>query len=127
MRLLIKIPSRERQEQLLSVTKDWLKRLSGKHECVFLFTLDADDVSAVETSEKLKLLFTRQNDLRHEPLAIRAMCETRIGPVGRTKVQACNADIEWMRGQMMKLWGVGPDVLVLASDDMLPAAEGIDD
>jgi hypothetical protein len=132
MRILIKIPSRQRSEQLLRVTGEWIKRLSGLHECVFLFTLDIDDPSVVVTAARLKDLFASQAQLRawgaaDELSGHRAMCETRIGPAGRTKVQACNADIDWMRGQMMRYWGVAPDVIVLSSDDMVPLVDHIDD
>lgn len=105
-RLVIKFPTRNRPEKFKSVFTRYMTFLSGVHDVRFVVSMDADDQ-------------TMNND------AIRDWFETQKKSVdikycygnSKTKIQACNADME----------GEDGDVLLLASDDMVPVQMSYDD
>ena len=112
--LLIKWPSRQRPERFFATLAQWLKVLSGKHSVHFLFSFDAGDVMASqENARRLQSIFPT---VSAPWLSYQAI----IGPAVRTKVQAINADVD-VRG--VPAW----DLLILASDDMWPRKQDIDD
>jgi len=105
-RLVIKFPTRNRPEKFKSVFTRYMTFLSGLHDVRFVVSMDADDA-------------TMNND------AMREWFETQKKSVdikycyghSKSKIQACNADMEGEYG----------DILLLASDDMVPVQMSYDD
>jgi len=105
-RLVIKFPTRNRPEKFKSVFTRYMTFLSGRHDVRFVVSMDADDA-------------TMNND------AMREWFETQKKSVdikycyghSKSKIQACNADMEGEYG----------DILLLASDDMVPVQMSYDD
>ena len=105
-RLVIKFPTRNRPEKFKTVFTRYMTFLSGRHDVRFVVSMDADDA-------------TMNND------AMREWFETRKRNAdikycygnSKTKIQACNADME----------GEDGDVLLLASDDMNPQQMSYDE
>jgi len=105
-RLVIKFPTRNRPEKFKSVFTRYMTFLSGRHDVRFVVSMDADDA-------------TMNND------AMREWFETRKRNAdikycygySKSKIQACNADMEGEYG----------DVLMLASDDMNPQQMSYDE
>lgn len=104
MQLLVKLPSRERPEKLTRTLGLYRSMLSGKHEVVFLISADDDDRTM--NCPSMRYLLGKMPDVR-----------LRFGD-HRNKVEAVNAHIdefaEW-------------DILLVASDDMIPQVDGYDD
>lgn len=100
--LLIKLPSRERPEQLLQVLNAYDRCIAVPWCCEILISIDADDRSMDGFKDRIG----------HLKAPVRIAVGTRT-----TKVGAVNRDIELARP-----W----DVLLLASDDMMPVTAGLD-
>jgi len=100
-RLLIKFPTRSRPEQFISVLDKYYKNLSNNYPYTFVITCDADDK-------------TMNNKAMREQLKTYPNLIVRYGN-SRTKVEACNADVD-----------LPFDILLLASDDMIPVAKNYD-
>ena len=111
-RILIKWPSRQRADRFFVTLAEWLRLLSKTSPVHFLFSFDREDImSSQEIQTKLAMTFRGLED--------RGVTFTAcIGPKERTKVQAINADINEYR----RPW----DMLMLASDDMVPKVENFD-
>lgn len=102
--LLIKLPSRERPAQLLRVVRLFATYCTHPQHATLLISLDTDDASVTPT-----LLRDLQDT------AVR----TIVSRGGRTtKVGAVNRDME-----LAPPW----DLLLLASDDMVPQKHGYDE
>ena len=96
MKLLVKYPTRSRPSQFLNTLGLYRSMKSGKHCVEFVVSADAND-------------FTMNNGAMRDtlgPMPDVALC---VGN-SRTKIEAVNADME----------GREFDVLLLASDDMIP-------
>jgi len=104
-KLIIKFPTRNRPEKFKSVFTRYLTFLSGTHQVRFVITMDNDDVS-MNNPEIREWLETRARN---------ADIKWAYGN-SKTKIEACNADLE----------GESGDVLLLASDDMVPVMMGYD-
>ncbi len=104
-KLIIKFPTRNRPEKFKSVFTKYLTFLSGRHDVRFIISMDRDDL-------------TMNNSEMHEWLATRARNVDMKWVYGnsKSKIEACNADLENEIG----------DVLLLASDDMVPITMGYD-
>ena len=105
-RLVIKFPTRNRPEKFKSVFTRYLTFLSGRNDVRFIITMDEDDPT-MNNPEMQQWLATRAQN---------AQIECFYGH-SKSKIQACNANLE----------GVDGDVLLLASDDMVPVQMGYDD
>ena len=103
-KLVIKFPTRGRPEKFKKVLQKGIDYLSGKHEIRYVITMDEDDTT-MNTNEMREWLDSRGVDIKYN-----------YGQ-SKTKIQACNADLEGETG----------DILVLTSDDMVPCMEGWDD
>lgn len=105
MKLLIKFPSRGRPGKFMSVFNTYRKMLSGNREVSFLLSFDEDD-STMNNFGMRNWLKTLGSNVHYH-----------FGN-SKTKIQACNADLD-----------KAPefDVVLLASDDMIPVQEGYDD
>lgn len=104
MRILIKFPSRGRPDQFKTVLKKYIDYLSGNHSVKFLFSFDVDD-STMNNSDIRKYL----SDLKIE--------NEHFYENNSNKIQAINANME---NQVF-------DILILASDDMIPVTKNYDD
>ena len=104
--ILIKFPTRSRPEKFKAVLRKYIDYLSGKHDIRFVITMDSDDESMNtpgireffdETARHVSLVYHYGNS--------------------QTKIEAINADLE----------GEVADILLLASDDMVPQVKDYDD
>ena len=103
MKFLFKYATRGRPEQFRETLNEWIDKLSGKHEHVFLVAMDNDDWSMnnpammmyLDAIKKLKYYYGDH----------------------KSKVSAVNSCIETCDF----------DILVLVSDDMLPVVKDYDD
>ena len=103
MRLLIKLASRSRPEQLLAVSKKYIQFARDTSNIQFVISLDTDDPTV---TEELKCLLT----------SIHPCIKICMG-TSNSKIHAMNRDIP------------DPstfDILLLASDDMIPEVVGYD-
>lgn len=106
MKLVIKFPTRNRPEKFKAVFSRYLTFLSGMHDVRFIITMDEDD-STMNTPEMKEWLDTRAKN---------SQIQYFYGH-SKSKIEACNANLD----------GVDGDVLLLASDDMIPVQMGFDD
>jgi len=97
MIVLVKLPSRGRPQKLLEVLRLYVNNAQDNSKMVFMITLDSDDPS-VDTS------------LIDSLVAVHPNVRVHVGLSG-TKIKAINRDMD-----------VAPffDILLLASDDMIP-------
>lgn len=104
MKILIKFPSRGRPVQFKNVFKKYVSNLSGKHDVKFVFTFDNDDAE-MNNPEIISYLNNLKLNL-----------EYYFGN-NSNKIEAINANME---NQVF-------DILILASDDMVPCIQNYDD
>jgi hypothetical protein len=104
MKLLIKFPTRGRKNKFFNVLNKYHKKLSGKNEVNFLITLDEDD-SDMNNSDSISILNTFKNT-------------SYIFGKSKSKIDAVNRDLDEFSD-----W----DIVLLASDDMIPQEDGYDD
>jgi len=104
MKLLIKFPTRNRRNKFLNVLKIYHNFLSKNVDVKFLITMDEDDLEM-------------NNDLVREVLSQYKNLIYFYGN-SKTKIEAINADIE-----KVTEW----DILLLASDDMIPKSKNYDE
>ena len=104
MKLLIKFPTRNRRNKFLNVLKIYHNFLSKNYDVQFLITMDEDDLEM-------------NNDLVREVLNQYKNLIYFYGN-SKTKIEAINADIEKVTD-----W----DILLLASDDMIPKTKNYDE
>jgi hypothetical protein len=104
MKLLIKFPTRGRREKFFNVLQAYIENCTSLENTTFLLTLDSDDdcMTSLESLERL-------NNLQ---------VQYRFG-VSKSKIDAVNRDLETFQDP----W----DILLLASDDMIPVRKGYDD
>ena len=111
MKIVIKYPTRGRPGQFISVLNRYISFLSGKHEVHFVVSYDEDDVSMNNQAMKSMLSsISEQFGGR-----VHSYCGNSTG-----KIAAVNADYD-------KVMELQPDVVVLASDDMIPIVSQYDD
>ena len=106
MRVLIKFPSRSRPDKLLHALFLYTFKCSNRPDTAFLLTLDEDDTSMTpEILDEIRRLL--------EPFEHRIV-------VGKSenKIHAINRDMDQAPPH---------DILLLASDDMLPVVRGYDE
>lgn len=100
MKLLIKFPTRSRPQKCISVLNEYIR--NAQEDIHFLVTLDEDDETV--TPSFLESLSHIQN------------CTYVIGQ-SKGKIDACNRDMKFAPSF---------DILLLASDDMIPVVHGYD-
>jgi len=105
-KLLIKFPTRSRPDKFKEVLQKYINNLSGTFDVRFVITADNDDdtMNTQDMREWLDGLIDRGIDLVYH-----------YGD-SKTKIEAVNANME----------GEEADVLLLASDDMIPQMFGYD-
>lgn len=104
LRLLIKYPSRSRPEQFLSVLTKMVNTAKHPELLTFLVSFDVDD-------ESMNGAILQRASQIHNGI-------TFVAGTSRNKVHAINRDME-MAGD----W----DIVLVASDDMIPQVEGWDE
>ena len=105
MKLIVKMATRSRPEKFKLVLKNYIDFLSGEHDVRFVITCDLDDETM--NTEEMRAWF--EETRKSVDLVYRYGNST-------SKVEACNADLEDETG----------DVLLVTSDDMIPAAMNYD-
>jgi len=106
MKLIVKMATRSRPEKFKNVMQRYFDFLSGKHEVRFVISCDEDDETM--NNDEMKSWFEevkKTQDLKY------------VYGHSKNKIQACNADLDDEIG----------DVLLVASDDMVPVANAYDD
>ena len=103
MRILLKCPTRGRREKFLLTIKKWIDLADNPELMGILVSADVDDPSMRGFTEA---------DLPNVPWKKVCFGESK------TKIQACNADIEKVDWE----W----DIVILVSDDMIPKVKGYD-
>ena len=111
MRMVVKFPTRGRPERFVSVLTKYINFLSGMHDVRFVVSFDHDDPTM--NNDNMWSLFHRLN-LQHDGIIV-PVCGASKG-----KIAAVNADLD-------KVVRLNPDVILLASDDMIPVVGGYDD
>jgi len=111
MRMVIKFPTRGRPEKFATVLNRYINFLSGMHEVKFVVSFDHDDPTM--NNDNMWSLFNRLNQQLHGQII--PVCGSSTG-----KISAVNADLD-------KVVACKPDVILLASDDMIPVLGGYDD
>jgi len=104
MRILVKFPSRGRPEKLKEVLTKYVTMAINPSNMQFMITLDSDDQTATI-------------ELVHALMSIHQNITVYLGISG-TKVKAINRDMD--RAPPF-------DILLLASDDMIPVVHGYDE
>jgi hypothetical protein len=102
--LLIKFPSRNRPEKFLATLQGYASLCNQKTDTRFLITLDSDDASMIEKDNEIHTILS---DIDHK--IIRGTSTGKIDAINRDMEQAG----DW-------------DILLLASDDMIPQEQGYD-
>ena len=103
MKILVKFPTRNRKEKFFEVLQKYYDFASDLSKMEFLITLDDDDTS-MNTPEVKQRLDNFKN-LKY------------VFGKSNNKIHAVNRDIE------LGDW----DIILLASDDMIPVEKGYDD
>lgn len=104
MNLLVKFPTRGRKEKFFSTLHRYLQLSTRKNKVGFLITMDIDDPSM--NTEDVKIELNKIPRLAY------------FYGNSKTKIQAINKDIDKVSD-----W----DILLLASDDMIPVVPGYDE
>jgi len=100
LKILFKYPTRQRPEWFKETLNKYYEYMNGNHR--FIITCDIDDDSM--NNDEMRAFMDNKPNLTYH-----------FGS-SRTKIEACNADIE---GEF--------DILVVVSDDMVPIVKGFDD
>lgn len=106
-KIVIKFPTRSRPDKFKKVFEKSINFLSGKHDVRYVVSMDTDDESM--NNEDIRSWF---EGLKSKGVDIKYAYGN-----SKTKIEACNADMEGETG----------DILILMSDDMVPCMEGYDD
>lgn len=105
MKILVKLPTRSRGQKVIDLLTDYVAKAHDLDNIHFLISYDDDDDTMIKPiREKIKQIAYEQITL--------------VGGVSESKIHACNRDINEYEGE----W----DIIVLASDDMLPQVTGWD-
>jgi len=104
MKIVIKFPTRNRPQKFLEVFHRYQEYLSGKHDVRFIVSIDDDD--ATMTDEVIGEIMKYTNVSVHRGNS-------------KSKIEAINADLDKLP--------VNFDVVLLASDDMIPQLRNYDD
>lgn len=102
MKLLVKFPTRSRPEKFFEVLDLYVKLLEEPEKALFLVSCDEDDLTM--NSPEIISRLSQYKNLTYN-----------FGP-NKNKIEAINADMEHVEF----------DIILLASDDMIPQQEGYD-
>jgi hypothetical protein len=107
LKLLIKFPTRGRPDKFFSVLQKYYDKAKYKDKIAFVISCDEDDSSMNNDNVKQKL----------DEFSKKCRLVYFFGN-SKTKIEAINADVD-----KVKSW----DILLLASDDMIPVYDGYDE
>lgn len=107
LKILIKFPTRGRPDKFFNVLNKYIEMSTNISRTAFLITLDYDD-SAMNNQNVIQKL---EEYKKHVKLAY-------FFGNSKTKMQAINCDMDKING-----W----DIVLLASDDMIPVVKGYDE
>lgn len=107
LKLLIKFPTRGRPEKFFQVLELYYNKATNKDDIAFAISCDVDDPTMNNPQ-----VISRLEEFKKKARLIYFFGHNK------TKVQAINADMEKLEG-----W----QILLLASDDMIPVVDGYDD
>ena len=110
-RLVIKLPTRGRPQKFISILDRYVNFCSGMRDVQFVISMDHDDPT-MNNQNMISLLSRMQNQLDNR-------LHFAYGS-SKCKIEACNANLDLVRK-------LNPDIIMLASDDMLPIVSGYDD
>lgn len=109
MKILVKIPSRERPDKLIDLLDLYFSFIRDNENTSFLFTFDENDDKTKNSEMEDRLYFLER---------VYGIKSNVIYGISKNKIDAVNRDLinfnDW-------------DILVLASDDMIPIRDGYDD
>lgn len=111
--ILFKYPTRSRPALFRRTLTRYVELLSGKHDCRFVVSTDADDATMTAYSLEWIGDIGRAANVTGK----RVWIEIWQNPRPQTKLSAINANMD----------GQAFDLLIVASDDMIPQAAGYDD
>ena len=104
MNILIKFPTRNRPQKFTQLFLKYKHMLSGKHNVYFIVSMDLDDPTM--NNDKIRKFLDNQTNVSY------------FYGNSKTKIEAINAD----------MYNLGnADVIMLASDDMIPMQVDYDD
>uniref|UniRef100_A0A6C0I7E7 Glycosyltransferase n=1 Tax=viral metagenome TaxID=1070528 RepID=A0A6C0I7E7_9ZZZZ len=103
MRLLIKLASRSRPVQLLSIVRKYIEFANDTKNIIFVISLDTDDETVTD-------------ELQKQLQDVHSCIKVCMG-ISKSKIDAINRDIP--NPQTF-------DILLVASDDMIPQVKGYD-
>lgn len=106
-KILIKFPTRGRPEKFFNVLEKYYSKAKDKKNLAFLISCDEDDITMNNSN-----IINKLEEFKKKVKLIYFFGKSE------TKVQAINADINKCNG-----W----DIILLASDDMIPIVDGYDD
>jgi hypothetical protein len=106
-KILIKFPTRGRPEKFFNVLDQYINMSNNVNDIAFLVSMDADDAFMNNDT-----IISKLKSYKDKVKIVYFFGESK------TKMQAINADIEKVNG-----W----DILLLASDDMIPIVQGYDE
>jgi hypothetical protein len=109
MRILLKCPTRGRPEQVMATLKKYIDLARRPDQIGIAISCDVDDVTMTPSAIQQRLL----------GLVSRFEWSALYFGGSKTKIEACNADIE----KVEYPW----DIVVLVSDDMIPEVPGYDE
>ena len=112
MKLLVQFPTYARREKFLSCFEQYVKLSSGKHDLYFNINCDVDDSTMVDIIADPIMHEYRKEEYRHIGLDVNYDKDTN-------KISAINSHIN------TKVFDF--DIVICASDDMIPQVEGWDD
>jgi hypothetical protein len=122
--LVIKFPTRARPDKFYSVIREYADKLSGRNNVRFEITIDSDDPSMPHDEVVKKLAPYEQGEFisgedgrEHYQKWGRVTISVRSGR-SKGKIDAVNRDLSLVPDY---------DVILLASDDMVPVAQNYDD
>ncbi len=111
MRLVVKMPTRSRPQKFASVIDRYINFASGMRDVHFVISMDHDDRS-MNNDNMISYLMRLKNQLDNR-------IHFAFGS-SNSKISACNANLDIVMS-------LNPDVIMLASDDMIPVISGYDD
>jgi hypothetical protein len=111
MRLVIKYPTRGRPDKFTTLIDRYINFLSGRNDVHFVVSFDHDDASM--NNDNIWSFISRLNSKMNGK--IHAVCGK-----SHSKISAVNADLDVVQK-------LNPDIILLASDDMIPVRSNYDD
>ena len=103
MNFLFKYPTRSRKDWFKKTLATYYEMISSECDFEFMISCDTDDISM--NNSTMRTFLNSQQNLNY------------VYGDSKTKIEACNADVEYIRQ-----W----DILVLVSDDMIPVMKDFD-